>query len=192
MISSTRDSARRIATGSQNVYPFYLHDLSEFDDGSYRLSDDGRWEPDHLPSWLRDDTDYPLIMWAPHGRAGFVLVDMAPSPHITPGADYRLAEFFVLRAFRRAGVGRRAAFALFERFPGVWEIRELPRNGPAIAFWRAIIGEYAGRRYEETTTRRQCGKSSTPATAPHVRGPVAAFRASLRSEPCPPGPRPCR
>jgi predicted acetyltransferase len=135
-----------------NVYPFYLHDLSEFDDDYYRLRNDGRWEPDHLPSWLADDTDYPFIMRTPHGRAGFALVNTAPSPHIMPGADYRLSEFFVLRAFRRAGVGRRAAFALFDRFPGIWEIRELPRNGAAIAFWRATIRKYAGGRYEETMT----------------------------------------
>ena len=138
-----------------NVYPFYLHDLSEFDDGYYRLSNDGRWEPDHLPSWLADDTDYPFIIRTPRGRVGFALVNAAPSPHIMPGADYRLSEFFVLRAFRRTGVGRRAAVALFDRFRGVWEIRELPRNGPAITFWRAVIGEYAGRQYEETTTHEE-------------------------------------
>jgi predicted acetyltransferase len=138
-----------------NVYPFYLHDLSEVDDGYYRLSNDGRWEPDHLPSWLADDTDYPFVMRMPRGRVGSALVNTAPSPHIMPGADYRLSEFFVLRAFRRAGVGRRAAFALFDRFPGIWEIRELPRNGPAIAFWRTTLGEYAGRRYEETTTHEE-------------------------------------
>ena len=135
-----------------NVYPFYLHDLSEFDDGYYRLGDEGCWEPDHLPSWLADDTDYPFIIQTPLGRAGFALVNAAPSPHIVPGADYRLSEFFVLRTFRRAGVGRRAAFALFDRFPGMWEIRELPRNSLAVAFWRTIIGQYAGGRYEETTT----------------------------------------
>ena len=92
-----------------NIYPFYLHDLSEFDDGYYRLRNDGRWDPDYLPSWLADNTDYPYHHATPHGRAGFALVNTAPSPHIMPGADYRLSEFFVLRAFRRAGVGRRAS-----------------------------------------------------------------------------------
>lgn len=83
-------------------------------------------------------------------------MNTAPSPHIMPGADYyRLSEFFVLRTFRRAGVGRRAAFALFDRLPGIWDIRELPRNSPAIAFWRAIITEYAAGQYEETMTREE-------------------------------------
>ena len=138
-----------------NVYSFYLHDLSEFDDGYYRLSSDGRWEPDHLPCWLVDDTDSPLIIRASHERVGFALVNTAPSPHIIPGADYRLAEFFVLRSFRRAGVGRRAAFALFDGLPGIWEIRELPRNRAAIAFWRAIVTEYAAGQYEETVTHEE-------------------------------------
>jgi predicted acetyltransferase len=138
-----------------NVYPFYLHDLSEFDDGYYRLSSDGRWEPNHLPSWLVDDTDSSLILRTPHGRVGFALVNAAPSPHVIPGANYRLAEFFVLRPFRRAGVGRRAAFALFDHLPGVWEVRELPRNSPAIAFWRAIISEYAAGQFEETMTHEE-------------------------------------
>jgi hypothetical protein len=58
-----------------NVYSFYLHDLSEFDDGYYRLSNDGRWEPDHLP-WLVDDTDYPFIMRTPQGR----VLGASPAP----------------------------------------------------------------------------------------------------------------
>ena len=45
-----------------NVYPFYLHDLSEFDEHYYTLNDRGLWESDHLPSWLQDDTDHPLII----------------------------------------------------------------------------------------------------------------------------------
>jgi hypothetical protein len=34
-----------------NVYPLYLHDLSEFDDHYYTLDDRGVWMPDHRASW---------------------------------------------------------------------------------------------------------------------------------------------
>ncbi len=34
-----------------------------------------------------------------------------------------MAEFFVLRRWRRTGVGRAAVRDLLERFPGTWEIR---------------------------------------------------------------------
>ena len=135
-----------------NVYPFYLHDLSEFDDGYYRLDVHGRWEPDHLPSWLVDDDDLPLVIVDSGERVGCALVNRAPSRHVEPGRDFRMSEFFVLRAYRRRHVGRRAVFALFDRFPGRWEISELPRNTPAIHFWRAVISEFTRGNYAETTS----------------------------------------
>lgn len=145
--------ARRSAADREwlsNVYPFYLHDLSEYDDGYYRLNERGLWEPDHLPSWLQDDGDQPLVIVESGRRVGCALVNRAPSPHLTPGMDFRMSEFFVLRTHRRRGVGRRAVFAVFERFRGRWEISELARNMPAIRFWRRVIGEWSGAKYDET------------------------------------------
>jgi len=162
-----------------NVYPFYLHDLSESDDGYYRLRHDGQWEPDHLPSWLADDTDYPFIVRRPHGRAGFALVNTAPSPHMMPGADYRLSEFFVLRAFLWVGVGddelpsrystALPVFGKSECTPAT--DRPLPSGEPSLASTRV---DDTGRRRRT----RQCDKPSTLATAPHVRSSVAPFRTS--------------
>lgn len=62
-----------------------------------------------------------------------------------------MAEFFVLRAWRGRGIGRRAVLALFDRFRGKWEISELPRNAPAIRFWRRVIGGYRDGRYTESS-----------------------------------------
>src|SRR5882672_9248190 len=106
-----------------NVYPLYLHDLSEFG-ARYRLNDRGLWEPDFLPSWLKEDTDHPLIILESGDRVGIALVNQAPSPHMEPGTDFRMSEFFVLRRSRRNGIGHRAVFALFEHFGGKWEISE--------------------------------------------------------------------
>ena len=41
------------------------------------------------------------------------------------------------------------ARAVFDRFPGWWQVREIATNLPAQAFWRAIIGRYTGGRFEE-------------------------------------------
>ena len=101
-----------------NVYPFYLHDLSEFDERYYTLNDRGLWEPDHLPSWLQDDTDHPLIIRRSETRIGFALVNEAPSVHVKPAVRFRLAEFFILKKHRRTGIGLGAAQVLFDRFRG--------------------------------------------------------------------------
>ena len=134
-----------------NVYPFYLHDLSEFDDAYYTLDDHGIWQPDHRRSWLEPDQDHPLIMVESGRRVGFALVNQAPSRHMGPGMDFRMSDFFVLRPHRGHGIGRRAVFTLFDRFRGKWEIFELARNAIAISFWRRVIGEYGGGHHQETS-----------------------------------------
>jgi hypothetical protein len=63
-----------------NVYPFYLHDLSEFDLACYTLDDRGVWMPDPRAGWLEEDDDHPLILVEAGRRVGFALVNQAPSP----------------------------------------------------------------------------------------------------------------
>ncbi len=134
-----------------NVYPFYLHDLSEFDDQHYSLNERGLWEPDYLPSWLEDGLDHPLIIEESGGRVGFALVNEAPSPYLRPGIRFRVSEFFILRSYRRSGIGKQAALALFNRLKGRWQLSMLPRNKAAICFWPQVINEYAKGLYQETS-----------------------------------------
>lgn len=145
--------ARRSAADREwvrNVYPFYLHDLSEFDDGYYRLDERGLWGPDHLDDWLgQGPPQHPLLIRAHGERAGFAFVGEAPFAYMTPGLDFRLCEFFVLRSLRGRGIGRAAARAVFDRFRGSWEVEEMPRNEPAIRFWARVIGEYTGGDFRE-------------------------------------------
>ena len=61
-----------------------------------------------------------------------------------------LAEFFVMRKYRRRGVGSLAARQLFETHRGKWEIRQRLANTPATAFWRRVVGEFSGGKFEET------------------------------------------
>jgi predicted acetyltransferase len=56
-----------------------------------------------------------------------------------------IQEFFILRRYRRMGLGRTAANLVIQRHPGTWEVTETPSNGGAIAFWRAILRTYQCR-----------------------------------------------
>lgn len=135
----------------RNIYPLYLHDIWAFTD-FYDLDERGVFFPDYLPDWLDTASPlvHPLLIRADGRPAGFALVGQAPFPHMTPGRDFRMSEFFVMSRFRRAGVGQRAAHAIFDRFRGVWEVSELPANTAAVRFWRAVIGEYTGGMFEDT------------------------------------------
>ena len=60
-----------------------------------------------------------------------------------------MAEFFVMRKFRRQGVGSRVARQLFDRFPGRWEIAQKLENKIGQAFWRTLIADYTNGSYRE-------------------------------------------
>ena len=78
--------------------------------------------------------------------AGFGLVD----PDVSlPENEYWMGQFFVMKKYRRQGLGRAAARFLFDRFRGRWEVGQMPLNLPAQAFWREVIAEYTQGRYVE-------------------------------------------
>jgi predicted acetyltransferase len=134
----------------RNLYPLYLHDLSEFGD-AYALDSQGVWQPDYLPSWLSESEQvHPLLFRLDGLPVGFAFVAQAPFPYMTQGRDYQLSEFFILRSQRRHGLGHRAALDVFNRFRGIWEVSQLRANAPAIAFWNRVLSEYTRGRFQQT------------------------------------------
>jgi predicted acetyltransferase len=73
--------------------------------------------------------------------AGFVLATRG-SPATEDPDVLDVAEFFVMRRYRRFGVGRRAAFLLWKRLPGKWTVRASEGNLGAVAFWADVIAEF--------------------------------------------------
>src|SRR3712207_8167071 len=56
--------------------------------------------------------------------AGFALIRTLPALPKAVLPVYSMAEFFVLKKYRRRGVGREAAFRLFSMFPGEWHVTQ--------------------------------------------------------------------
>jgi predicted acetyltransferase len=120
----------------------YLHDMSET--FPIEAGEDGRFGyPDLASYWTEPDRRFPFLIRA-HGRvAGFALVTAGSPASDEPGV-HDVAEFFVLRRARRTGVGRAAAFALWDRFPARWTVRVAEANRAGIAFWPGTVSEYCG------------------------------------------------
>src|SRR5437868_15492077 len=95
-----------LAEWLRNVYPLYLHDMSEFDATRYRLTTSGHWTPDHLPYWLEHPLCLPLVALASDDPTGFAFVGPPPFPFMSPSSALRMCAFFVLRASPRPGLGR--------------------------------------------------------------------------------------
>lgn len=62
---------------------------------------------------------------------------------------HNIAEFFIMRKWRRRGIGRQVAVTIFAQFPGSWEVALQRHNASAHAFWRAVIDAYTGGAFEE-------------------------------------------
>lgn len=149
-LTQVPESQRQIIT---NLMQLYKYDFSEFAEVGSRYGEvgpDGRFTYEGLDSYWREDGRVPLTVEADGRLAGFVLVNRWSA--LNRVLDHSVAEFFVLRKYRRIGVGSRAARLLFERWPGRWEVAVAGYNKPALSFWRKAIrasfdgpvAEYAG------------------------------------------------
>ena len=129
-----------------NLLQLYFHDFTDFE--AWDIGDDGRFSDEPVQRWIATPSRHPYIIRVDGKLAGFALVDQGSRISDDP-AIIDMGEFFVLRRYRRSGVGRHVARELFDRYPAVWEVRQLPRNLAAQAFWRRIIGEYTDGTYED-------------------------------------------
>ncbi|MFP5225879.1 MAG: GNAT family N-acetyltransferase, partial [Actinomycetota bacterium] len=62
---------------------------------------------------------------------------------------HSIAEFFVMRKYRRSGLGTGIAEHIFKLFPGKWEVHQTVANTGAQAFWREVVGRVSDGAYEE-------------------------------------------
>ncbi|MEQ8603022.1 MAG: GNAT family N-acetyltransferase [Marivibrio sp.] len=134
----------------ERLLQLYLHDFSSFAEPDSPYGDveaDGRFAfPDLERYWLTSDHQA-FLMRRGGLLAGFALLNRwAPSG---AGVDFAIAEFFVLRKYRRIGLGRAAARRLIAERPGRWEVGVAAYNSPAIAFWRATLTELDGWQVRE-------------------------------------------
>ena len=97
---------------------------------------------------------YPYLdaYWAEPGRHAFMIRSSGRvvgfafirDPGSTGSARHQLAEFYIKPESRRLGIGRRAAAAIWQRFPGQWELEVQARNSAAVRFWAACAEAETG------------------------------------------------
>ena len=143
-ITPASAAERDALTALVQLYAYDLSDLFSADVG-----DDGRYKTPPLdPYWSGDPRRHPFLIRVDGKLAGFALVHQ--QSRLTGDESVTdMAEFFVLRRFRRHGVGERAAAWLFDKFRGPWEVRQRSVNLPATAFWRRAIGRYSDGKFTE-------------------------------------------
>ncbi len=131
------------ATLLTNLLELYIHDLSAAFP-HVELGPDGRFGYGKLPLyWSEPERRFPYLIKYGTRVVGFVLATRG-SPASDDPDVFDVAEFFVIRSQRKAGVGRRAIFRVWDQHPGQWSVRVSETNIDGLPFWKRVIDEYTG------------------------------------------------
>lgn len=131
----------------RRLVQLYLYDLGSID--GWNISAEGLYgDAARMERFWTEPGRRCFLIRADAALAGFAFV-RDEATHAGPGT-HEVSEFFVLRKFRRQGVGARAATLVFDLAPGqAWEVSQLASNVPAQRFWRAVIGRYTGGAFSD-------------------------------------------
>jgi len=127
----------------------YNYDFSEFSNDD--INEYGYFGYPRIDDYWNEEGRYPYFIRVDGKLAGLVLVRSCceyndlPEPHC-------IAEFFVMKKYRKKGVGKHAARTIFDRFPGGWEISIWSNNHAAQHFWKSVVDEYAEGEYTAFTS----------------------------------------
>jgi len=127
-----------------NLGRYYIHDFTEFI--GFRCSETGLYRADCWDKYWQQPGHCAFLVKVDGELAGFVLIE---NQGVLPQTQWSIGEFFIMRKFRRRGIGRQVAFSMFDRFRGRWEVRQVVQNAPATAFWRKVIDRYTDGKYHE-------------------------------------------
>jgi predicted acetyltransferase len=140
----------------ESLWQLYKHDLSEF--LGTKPEADGKFRPGRLPSYFEDPDRCGYLIYADQELLGFAMLLGIGKPPVVMG------DFFILRAFRRTGIGSMAANLVMQTHPDPWEIPFQINNSGAAKFWRTVAESRAPGGWSEER-RPVPGKPEVPPDA---------------------------
>ena len=109
----------------KNLMQFYIYDFSEFVEGD--VEEDGLYAAyPHLEDyWKEKDHRFPYIIKQDEKYIGFLLVRFIESEERN---YFSIAEFFIMKKYRRKGIGKAVATQVFNLHKGRWEVYQKESN----------------------------------------------------------------
>ncbi len=128
----------------RQLLELYEYDFSEFEGTD--VGPHGLFGYNYLDHYWTEPDRHPYLIRVDSQLAGFILVNR----HGISGEDrWSIAEFFVMRKYRKLGIGAFAAVFVFDLWPGKWEVSQSAAHPASTVFWRKVIGSYTAGQYEE-------------------------------------------
>ncbi len=131
------------------LFQLYRHDLSEY--SGQDIGQDAAFDDRNLGRYLLPARYCAYLFHVGDQLAGFALVDLE-SNHVENETVSNLDDFFILRRWRRQGVGTEAATLLLSSRPGRWQINKRTYNPVAMNFWNRVVESVATGEIREHVT----------------------------------------
>jgi predicted acetyltransferase len=129
------DSIQRIVL--ERLLQFELYELG-MEPGADGVIDWG----ESLDKFFDDPNCIPLFLTGGEAFIGFALIKTSRSLRgpdgVSNGVMNLLAELYILRPWRRKGVGTAAVQRIFRSYPGEWVVTTWPDEA-RVAFWRSVM-----------------------------------------------------
>ncbi len=130
----------------RNLMELYAYDFSEFDDADVNAH--GLYGYTYFDYYWTEDGRVPFFVKVDGKLTGFVLVNEY-CYLVKESGTKSIGEFFVMRKYRRKGIGKTVAQMVFDKFPGKWEIIQHGENEPSKIFWEEVIRAYTNGNYRQ-------------------------------------------
>ena len=131
-----------------NLLELRAYDLTEHI--NFDIGDDGFYGYKNLPLYWKDSNRHPYLIYCDKKIAGLVLVQQG-SPISDDTSVWDIAEFFIMRKYKRQGLGSAVATQIWEQFKGTWQVRVFMGNKIAYQFWLQAIKKFIS--VEPSTTK---------------------------------------
>lgn len=123
----------------------YEYDFSEFENND--VNSLGLYGYSYLDYYWTEDRRFAYFIKVDGKLAGFVMV--CDFCYVSKDRDTLfMSEFFVMKKYRKLGIGKFAAKEVFNMHKGKWELTLHPRNLVATKFWTNVIEECSENNYK--------------------------------------------
>ena len=122
----------------RNLYQFYLYESSDWEQEDVEV--DGRFyiHDEHLVRYWQESGWSAQLVLVDGFIAGFLLIERSE----LPGVDaLELADLFILKKYRRRGIGRAVVTQVLMSGEENWLVRFYRQDETAVAFWRSVVGD---------------------------------------------------
>lgn len=131
------------------LFQFYLYEIAieTKQTTQLRVGKDGLFYYDKaiIDDYFIKPQHYPYFIEVNNEVAGFSLIRHYPdNPDLLD-----MGQFFVLGHFAGQQIGQQAFLQSLKRHSGSWQVRVLPNNQRAIAFWQNCIQQFTQNNYRE-------------------------------------------